>query len=75
MYDPPGILESIHQRWWTLGKLSCERSSIFDLLRLNLSHVMHAIFDIIFYVCLPHLLWEGFVRINLDRMAWFVELD
>ena len=40
-----------------LGKLSCERFSIFDQLRLNLSHVMHAIFIIIFlFVNLPHLL-------------------
>ena len=32
-----------------VGKLSCERFSIFDHLRLNLSHVMHAIFNIVFF--------------------------
>ena len=36
----------------SLGKLSCESWSIFDQLCLKLSHVMHAIFNVIFYVYL-----------------------
>ena len=51
----------------SLGKLSCERLSIFDQLSLNLSHVMHAIFNIIFYVYLP---LSPLVTLVLPGLIW-----
>ena len=51
----------------SLGKLSCERWSIFDQLCLKLSHVMHAIFNIIFYV---YLSLSPLVTLVLTGLIW-----
>ena len=60
----------------SLGKLSCESWSIFDHLRLKLSHVMHAIFNIIFYVYLtlfslitPGLIWNN----RRGMKSWMID--